>query len=88
MPIIDDFKGQAPSVSGPLDSAEEITPSDSLELPRISRALWIGVAGDVRVTMRSGHVVTFENLPVGWHPIRVRQIWATGTTADSLISCG
>lgn len=72
---------------GPATKAEAVTPSDTVDLTRVSRALWVGVAGDVKVTMRDGGAnVVFSNMTVGWHPIRASRILSTGTTASSIVS--
>jgi hypothetical protein len=63
-----------------------LTPSDSMEIPG-SRGLWVGTGGDVRVTMVSEQVLTFEAVPSGFLlPIQVTRVWATGTTASGIIA--
>ena len=44
------------------------------------------VATDVnlKVTMLGGEILTFNNVAVGWHPIRVTRVW-TSTTATNII---
>jgi hypothetical protein len=46
----------------------------------------VGGAGNMRVTMLGGGIVTFTGLPVGWHPIRVTRVWATNTTATNIVA--
>lgn len=49
--------------------------------------LYVGVSGDLAVQMaNSGQNVTFIAAPVGYHPIQVNRVLATGTTADSIIA--
>jgi hypothetical protein len=62
--------------------AEAVTPSDTDDLVAVSRALYIGGAGDVVVTMLGGGDVTFKAVPVGTIlPIRVSRVKAaTGAT--------
>ena len=44
--------------------------------------LYVGVAiAALKVTMADGTVVTFTNVPVGWHPIAVSLVWKAGSTA-------
>ncbi len=50
------------------------------------RSLYVGVTGDVKVTMANGDVVTFTNLPVGVVPISCQQVFSTGTTASGLVA--
>jgi hypothetical protein len=33
-------------------------------------AIYIGVSGNLKVTMLGGEILTFNNMPVGWHPIQ------------------
>ena len=64
--------------------AEEVTTSDSGN-PSY-RALWVGGAGDLRVTMKGGADVTFAGVNAGqWMPIQVQRVWATNTTATSIV---
>ena len=92
MAIIDNFLTYSTGVSGPLDHAEAVTPSNAADLTRMSRAIYVGGAGNLRVTMKGkdevgdNAVVTFTNLSIGWHPIRVSRIWATGTTATDIVA--
>lgn len=71
-------------LTSPAVQAEAVTPSNTVDLVNVSRALWVGVAGDVKVTMASGQAVTFTALTIGWHPLRVSRVWSTGTTATNI----
>ena len=52
----------------------------------ISTGLYVGGAGDVKVTMAGGEDVTFTGLSAGSvYPIRVKRVWSTGTTATNLL---
>jgi hypothetical protein len=60
-----------------------ITPSDTTELPFVTRAVYVGATGDItaRLAGDTGSV-TLKAVPAGSTlPIRARQIYATGTTA-------
>ena len=82
----DPFKNQAPSATSPASEGELITPDDAAELSIPTRALYVGQAGDVRVEMLSGTVLTFNNMQGGAiYPIRVTKVLATGTTAANLV---
>ena len=66
-----------------------VTPSDSDDLPGgLAKAgLYIGGAGNVRVTMASGADVTFSGVPAGTVlRVAVRRVWATGTTATDIVA--
>ncbi|PIL21173.1 hypothetical protein P775_05690 [Puniceibacterium antarcticum] len=67
--------------------ATAITPNDTSDLSTLTRALYVGGAGDLRVTMADGNTVTFAGLPVGWHPVRVARVHSTGTTASNIVGC-
>ena len=70
-----------------LGGAVSVTPSNSVDLTDDSACIYVGVAGDVKVTMVSGETVTFTALANGFHPILVNRIWATGTTATNIMAC-
>ncbi len=65
--------------------AVENTPNDSTVI-QVTRGVYVGVSGDLKVTMADGQAVTFSNIPVGFHPLQVQVIWSTGTTATSIIA--
>ena len=70
------------SNADPATSGGAVTPSDSVDVPTLSRALWIGGAGDVKVTLKGGTTVTLSAVPAGsMLPLQVTRVWATGTTA-------
>lgn len=82
----DAFSGQAPGLTSPAILPEAIVPSDTAELVALTRALYVGQTGNVRVRLASGPTVTFPNMQGGAiYPIRVRQVLATGTTAGGLV---
>jgi hypothetical protein len=86
MPIVDQYALYSSALTGPAERAEPVTPSDSVDLEFMSRAIYVGVAGDLRVTVKSGQTVTLVAAAVGWHPIRVSRVWATGTTATDIVA--
>lgn len=87
MPIIDDFKGYSPNMQSPATHAVGVTPDNTANLNHLTRALYVGTGGDVRVTIADGSTVTFVNMVQGWHPIRITRVWATGTTAHHMVGC-
>lgn len=82
--------GRAIGVDTPATHAEVVTKSDTDELVNVSRALYVGVTGDVVVVMRDDAIataVTFKAVPAGTVlPIRARQVMSTGTTATNILS--
>ncbi len=84
--MTDTFKRMSRSLTAPAEDAVEILPDDGAPLGFATRALFVGGAGDARVRMIGGAVVTFTNLPAGsLIPLRVVQVFATGTSATGLI---
>jgi len=75
-----------PRASDPAHHAVAVTPNDKVDLPAVSTAMFIGTAGNLKVTMLGGESLTFNNIPVGWHPIRVTRVWAANTTAANIIA--
>ncbi len=72
----------------PIQSIVSITTSDSVDLaPAPCRAIFVGVAGDVKITTRAGEDVTLVNVAAGvWHPMQATRIWATGTDATDIFA--
>lgn len=65
--------------------AVAVTKSDVTIIPT-TRALWIGVTGNVVVTMAHGQTpITFANVPVGVLPVQVTQV-LDATTATSIVA--
>jgi len=82
----DIFSDHAVGLTAPATRPETITPSDAVELSRATRALYVGQTGNVRLKTTSGDIVTLANMQGGiLYPIRVTQVFATGTTATDLV---
>lgn len=73
--------------SSPLNNASSVTPNDSADLTTIARAIYVGTSGSVKIDTLNGNTVTLPNLAAGvWHPIAVKRIHATGTTATDIFA--
>lgn len=74
--------------SAPAIGALEVTPNDSTDLStEPCRAVWVGTAGNLKVTMADNTQVTFTGIPAGCLiPIRAKRVWATGTTAGAIVA--
>lgn len=71
----------------PAASAVEVTPSDTDNLAHPSRALYVGATGNVKVRMLGGDEVTFVGVPAGKElSVQATRVFATGTTASSIVS--
>jgi hypothetical protein len=87
MSAFDRFKYYASSPESPVSHAFAVTPDDSADLTHVTRAFYVGGGGDLRVVMADGATVTFAALAPGWHPVRVRRVLATGTSATLITGC-
>ncbi len=84
---MDQFSAHTTSLESPASSAVAITPSDENDLAQISRAVYVGGAGDLAVTMKDGSIATFKNLIAGSSiAIRVSRVLSTGTTATHIVA--
>ncbi|MCV6598576.1 MAG: hypothetical protein OIF40_16030 [Mangrovicoccus sp.] len=83
----DKYEGYTAGLTAPGIDADPITPSDSADLPQVSRGIYVGSTGHIRVELLSGKEVTFRNMQAGgFYPLRVRKVLATGTTANNLVA--
>lgn len=82
--MVDTFDSHSTSITAPPSNASPVAPSDTNDLPFVSRALYIGTAGDVRVMTQGGQDVTYKALS-GTKILRVERVYATGTTASDII---
>jgi len=82
MAAADPLTGYTVGPEAPADDAASVTPHDTNELAFVTRALYVGTAGDVTVTMAgTGASITFKAVPAGTIlPIRVKIVLDTGTT--------
>lgn len=63
-----------------------ITTSDTVDLPVIPRALYVGGAGDISVVTAAGRTVVIYGAVAGSViPLQVQRVNATGTTATNLL---
>lgn len=76
--------GDTPVMSARIAFA--ITAHDSNELTYITKAIYVGGAGDLAVTMFNGDTVTFAGVPAGTTlPIMVKLVKSTNTTATNIV---
>lgn len=84
--MVDQFQSFARAPTAPADGAFAVTPNNSTDLPQATRALYIGVSGNLAVTMLSGESVTLINVQAGTVlPLRLAKVMATDTTAQNII---
>lgn len=81
------FSGRAKSVEGPSDIFAAVAPDDAGDLPLgLTRALFVGEAGVVTVHDARGVAVSFTSGDGQYHPLRVRRVLASGTTAIGIVA--
>lgn len=85
--MADNWGGKDTSISGPGANGAAITPNDSSDLANVTRGIYVGATGDLKVTLAGSGTVTFVGVPAGTLlPIRANRVFATGTTATSLVA--
>ena len=71
----------------PAQNAVDVTPSDSADLTNDCRAIYIGAAGTLKLTMAGGTTVTLAAVNAGViYPLRASRVWSTGTTATGIVA--
>ena len=78
------FDNHQPGLESPASDAFSVTPSDAVDLPAVTRAVYVGWQGDLHVLMHSGADVTLVGVS-GMLPIRIRRVMSTGTTATNIV---
>ena len=86
--MVDNFKNANNAAHNmPVSNVVAVTPHDTNALAFTTRAIYVGVAGDVVCRPAdSSSDITIKNAPIGWHPIRVTHIRATNTTATNILA--
>ncbi len=86
MAAIDLFVGMS-SIDAPCIHAEAVTPSDSVDLTYVCRALFIGGAGNLCVITSGGDTVLFTGVVAGTIlPLRASRVKLTTTTATNIVA--
>jgi len=85
---VDTFGNFTETVSAPSRRPFAVTPSDSVELTFIPKALYIGTGGTVILRgIDGGEDVTFKNVANGQIlDVRAQFVRATGTTAADIVA--
>ena len=82
----DNLKRLHASLTSSAENAFTITPSDTLDVSEVPKALLIGVAGNLQVTLKGMATGTSIVLPVpaGYNALRVSRVWNASTTASGI----
>jgi hypothetical protein len=84
--MTDRFNSRAEGLTAPARHGFAITPADGADLGELTRALYVGGAGNITLVMASGAELLLSGVPAGsLLPLRVRRVKATGTTATALV---
>lgn len=59
--------------------------SDTVDLVPAARALYVGGAGDLKVTLLDGSVAVFSGFAGGFFPVSVKRLWSNGTNATLVL---
>lgn len=83
----DTFETYIPSLVDSARHAAVVTASDTVDLTAVSRALWIGGAGNINVITQGGETVLISGIQAGTLiPIRVSRVLSTNTTATLIVN--
>jgi hypothetical protein len=80
-------KTKPSSFDFPANGGVAVTPDNDNDIPGIaSRALYVGVSGDINVVCGDGSALLFKNVPVGILPVKVARVLSTNTSASQIIA--
>jgi len=84
--MADLFNAFGPDINAPAGYAAVVTPG-ATALDFVTRAIYVGAAGDVEVTMLGGGDLVFTSVPAGTLlPIRATHVLSGSTTAAVVIA--
>lgn len=87
MAATDTFANNQSGLESPYANGAAITPHDTDELPNVTRGIWVGGAGAVKVTTVKGDTITLAGALAGTIiPIRAKLVFSAGTTATNLVA--
>ncbi len=82
----DPFASKAVGLSDPPMNATALTPDDSNDLAKTTRALYVGGDGNIKVTTAGGDTLIFYSAKAGSQISgRFKRVWNTSTTATNLV---
>ena len=84
--MTDSFRRHSRSLTAPPEHGAAVVPDDARDLAAVTRALYVGGAGDLAVVMADGTRLVFGAVPAGTLlPVRVARVLATGTSATRVV---
>lgn len=81
----DIFDMHSSGLESPASYLAEVTPTDTADLAMASRGINVAQSGAVRVTTIEDTTATLTVAAGIVMPVRVKKIWATGTTATGIV---
>lgn len=85
MPAADNFASASEGLDSPYAHAAAVSPHDTNELAYVTRAVFVGGAGNLKYTSAGGETVTLTGVTAGSVLcIRAKLIFSTGTTATNI----
>ncbi len=84
--MTDKFKRATKTIDSVAESSFDITPDDAVDLPTVTRSVYVGTGGNLTCTLVNDDTpVTFFNVVSGSIlPFRLKAVKATGTTATDI----
>jgi hypothetical protein len=69
-----------------IENVFNITKNDSADLTFNTIAIYLGVSGDLRILDINNNEVILKSLVAGiWHPIRIKKVFSTNTSASDIV---
>lgn len=70
------------------EGAVAVTPDDANDLTNgVTKGLYVGGSGDIKVDMADGSTAIFTGISAGMiHPLSVKRVHSTGTTATFILA--
>jgi len=81
----DNLKKLHASMTSSAENAFTITPHDTNDLQEVTKAVLVGVAGNLAVIMKQGDTAITLPVPAGYNPLRVSRVLAANTTATGIV---
>lgn len=86
MAATDTFGSFTNGLDGPAGTGFTISKSDSVDFTYLTRAIWVGGAGDVVIVWADGTTSTIVGVAAGTLlPVRAKRVNSTSTTATSMV---
>ncbi len=84
--MVDEFSEHQAGLASPMENGFSITPHDTTDLTYVTRGLYVGGSGHVKVDLAGGDTVTLNSMAAGVvHLLRVTRVYSTGTAATSIV---